>query len=299
MAVPKFDETFLPILDVLSDGSVLTAAQLRTKVREKHYPDLTEAELNATTNSGTNLLADRISWGKTYLKIGGFVTQPKRGSVQIQDAGLQALQAGKLTLQDVKSTQAFIDHESSKAKRKNEQAVVQAELNLEESRSPQDLIDQGISTIEEQVKSELLDYLKGIDPYDFEKVILILLKKMGYGEMVETKKSGDGGIDGVMNEDKLGLERIYIQAKRYTAGNVQETDIRNFIGAMSGDTSKGVFVTTSAFAPKAVAKAESAHHRIILIDGDKLADLMYEHEVGIQVKDTYTIKELDEDFFNR
>ena len=212
---------------------------------------------------------------------------------------MQALQAGKLTLQDVKSTQAFIDHESSKAKRTNEQAVVQAELNLEESRSPQDLIDQGISTIEEQVKSELLDYLKGIDPYDFEKVILILLKKMGYGEMVETKKSGDGGIDGVMNEDKLGLERIYIQAKRYTAGNVQETDIRNFIGAMSGDTSKGVFVTTSAFAPKAVAKAESAHHRIILIDGDKLADLMYEHEVGIQVKDTYTIKELDEDFFNR
>ena len=299
MAVPKFDETFLPILDVLSDGSVLTAAQLRTKVREKHYPDLTEAELNATTNSGTNLLADRISWGKTYLKIGGFVTQPKRGSVQIQDAGLQALQAGKLTLQDVKSTQAFIDHESSKAKRKNEQAVVQAELNLEESRSPQDLIDQGISTIEEQVKSELLDYLKGIDPYDFEKVILILLKKMGYGEMVETKKSGDGGIDGVMNEDKLGLERIYIQAKRYTAGNVQETDIRNFIGAMSGDTSKGVFVTTSAFAQKAIAKADSAHHRIILIDGDKLADLMYEHEVGIQVKDTYTIKELDEDFFNR
>lgn len=281
MAVPKFDETFIPILDVLSDGSVLTAAQLRTKVREKHYPDLTEAELNATTNSGTNLLADRISWGKTYLKIGGFVTQPKRGSVQIHDAGLQALQAGKLTLQDVKSTQAFIDHESSKAKRKNEQAVVQAELNLEESRSPQDLIDQGISTIEEQVKSELLDYLKGIDPYDFEKVILRLLKKMGYGEMVETKKSGDGGIDGVMNEDKLGLERIYIQAKRYTAGNVQETDIRNFIGAMSGDTSKGVFVTTSAFAPKAVAKAESAHHRIILIDGDKLTDLMYEHEVGI------------------
>ena len=299
MAVPKFDETFIPILDVLSDGSVLTAAQLRTKVRKKHYPNLTEAELNATTNSGTNLLADRISWGKTYLKIGGFVTQPKRGSVQIQDAGLQALQAGKLTLQDVKSTQAFLDHESSKAKRKNEQAVVQAELNLEESRSPQDLIDQGISTIEEQVKSELLDYLKGIDPYDFETVILILLKKMGYGEMVETKKSGDGGIDGVMNEDKLGLERIYIQAKRYTAGNVQETDIRNFIGAMSGDTSKGVFVTTSAFAPKAVAKAESAHHRIILIDGDKLADLMYEHEVGIQVKDTYTIKELDEDFFNR
>lgn len=299
MAVPKFDETFLPILDVLSEGSVLTAAQLRAKVREKHYPDLTAAELNATTNSGANLLADRINWGKTYLKIGGFITQPKRGLVQINENGLQALKKETLTLNEVKSTQTYLDHETRKSEGKKAETLNQAELNLEESQSPQDLIDQGISTIEEQVKSELLDYLKGIDPYDFEKVILLLLKKMGYGEMVETKKSGDGGIDGVMNEDKLGLERIYIQAKRYTTGNVQETDIRNFIGAMSGDTSKGVFVTTSAFASKAVIKAESAHHRIILIDGDKLADLMYEHEVGVQIKDTYTIKELDEDFFNR
>ena len=299
MAVPKFDETFIPILDVLSDGSVLTAAQLRTKVREKHYPDLTEAELNATTNSGANLLADRINWGKTYLKIGGFITQPKRGLVQINENGLQALKKGSLTLNEVKSTQAYLDHETRKSEGKKDEKLNQAEFNLEESQSPQDLIDKGIRTIKNQVKSELLDSLKGIDPYEFETVILKLLKRMGYGEMVTTKKSNDGGIDGVMNEDKLGLERIYIQAKRYTTGKVQETDIRNFIGAMSGDTSKGVFVTTSSFAEKARVKAESAHHRIILIDGEQLADLMYEHEIGVQVRASYFVKELDEDFFNR
>jgi restriction system protein len=138
--------------------------------------------------------------------------------------------------------------------------------------SPQDLIDRGFSEIEAQVKHELLDKLKGIDPYYFEKVILILLKKMGYGDFIETSKSGDGGIDGIINEDKLGLDKIYIQAKRYEDNKVREKDIRNFIGAMSGDTSKGVFVTTSDFDKDAIKKAHDAHHKIILINGDKLVD---------------------------
>ena len=101
--------------------------------------------------------------------------------------------------------------------------------------------------IENEIKNELLEKLKELDPFYFEKVILILLKKMGYGDFVETSKTGDGGIDGIINEDKLGLDKIYIQAKRYGENKVREKDIRNFIGAMSGDTQKGVFVTTSSF----------------------------------------------------
>ncbi|MCR4288709.1 MAG: restriction endonuclease [Candidatus Scalindua sp.] len=112
------------------------------------------------------------------------------------------------------------------------------------SSSPQDLIDSGFSAIESQIKNDLLGKLKDIDPYYFEKVILILLNRMGYGDFIETSKSGDGGIDGIINEDKLGLDKIYIQAKRYNENKVREKDIRNFIGAMSGETSKGVFVTT-------------------------------------------------------
>jgi len=120
---------------------------------------------------------------------------------------------------------------------------------------------------------------------------------MGYGDFIETSKSKDGGIDGVINEDKLGLEKIYIQAKRYNENKVREKDIRNFIGAMSGDTNKGVFVTTSAFDDSAVKKAHDAHHSIILIDGHKLVDLMHRYGVGVQVRNVYEVKEVDEDFF--
>ena len=120
---------------------------------------------------------------------------------------------------------------------------------------------------------------------------------MGYGDFIETKKSFDGGIDGIINEDKLGLEKIYTQAKRYNENKVRETDIRNFIGAMSGDTSKGVFITTSTFDDSAVKKAREAHHTIILIDGIKLVDLMHQYGVGVQVRNTYEVKEVDEDFF--
>ncbi len=139
--------------------------------------------------------------------------------------------------------------------------------------------------------------MKDIDPYYFEKVILILLKKMGYGDFVETAKSGDGGIDGIINEDKLGLEKIYIQAKRYNENKVREKEIRNFIGAMSGDTTKGIFVTTSTFDDSAIKKAREAHHKIILIDGNKLVDLMHQYGVGVQVSNVYEVKEIDEDFF--
>lgn len=120
---------------------------------------------------------------------------------------------------------------------------------------------------------------------------------MGYGDFIETAKSGDGGIDGIINEDKLGLSKIYIQAKRYSDNKVREKDIRNFIGAMSGDTSKGVFVTTSSFDQSAMNKAREAHHSIILIDGKRLVSLMHEYGVGVQVKNTYEVKEIDEDFF--
>ena len=120
---------------------------------------------------------------------------------------------------------------------------------------------------------------------------------MGYGDFIETSKSKDGGIDGVINEDKLGLEKIYIQAKRYNENRIREKDIRNFIGAMSGDTNKGVFVTTSAFDDAAVKKAHDAHHSIILIDGNKLVDFMHQYGVGVQVRNVYEVKEVDEDFF--
>ncbi len=295
MELPKYHETFIPVLETLSIVDSLNSRELTSQVRDNYYSDLPQELLNQKTSSGANVLLDRILWGKSYLKMAKFVSYPKRGMVQITEKGKRILATGQLPLQDLKNDQDFINHrESVKSKKENE---IELDTVSVENASPQDLIDSGFSTIETEVKTELLEKLKEIDPYYFEKVILILLKKMGYGDFIETSKSGDGGIDGIINEDKLGLEKIYTQAKRYNENKVREKDIRNFIGAMSGDTSKGVFITTSTFDDSAVKKAREAHHSIILIDGAKLVNLMHQYNVGVQVKTVYEVKELDNDFF--
>jgi len=295
MELPKYHQTFMPILEILNKVEVISSRELAKKVRDNYYSELPKELLDKKTSSGANVLIDRILWGKSYLKMGKFVFYPKRGLVQLADKGKHVLNKGKLLLSDLQNDPDFIQHRSSVQNKKENQLELET-IDVDNA-SPQDLIDTGFSTIETEVKTELLDKLKELDPYFFEKVILILLKKMGYGDFIETSKSGDGGVDGIINEDKLGLEKIYTQAKRYTENKVREKDIRNFIGAMSGDTTKGVFITTSTFDDAAIKKAREAHHSIILIDGSKLVDLMHQYNVGVQVKLTYEVKELDNDFF--
>lgn len=295
MELPKYHETFVPILETLSNVESIRSRELAYQVLEAYYSDLPQELLDQKTSTGANVMLDRILWGKSYLKMAKFVTYPKRGMVQITDKGKVALEKGALSLDELKNDQDFINHRKS-VKSDKENEVELDSVNVENA-SPQDLIDSGFSAIETEVKTELLEKLKELDPYYFEKVILVLLKRMGYGDFVETSKSGDGGIDGIINEDKLGLEKIYTQAKRYNESKVREKDIRNFIGAMSGDTSKGVFITTSTFDDSAIKKAREAHHSIILIDGAKLVDLMFQYNVGVQAKNVYELKELDNDFF--
>lgn len=291
MEIPKFDETFIPILEVLKNGKVLKSRELIEEVKTRFYFDLSEEQLKQETKSGDLLIDNRIAWGKSYLKKGGYIVFPQRGFVQITEKGKN--HSATLTVRDLENESSLFDFY------KQEKGSVSVDNKTQpEISSPQDLIDEGFNRIESEVKADLLQKLKSIDPYFFEKVVLRLLKKMGYGEFIETSKSNDGGIDGIINEDKLGLDKIYIQAKRFNEGKVREKDIRNFIGAMSGDTNKGVFVTTSEFDEKALDKARSAHHKIICIDGHKLVTLMHEFNVGIQVRTTYEIKQIDEDFFD-
>lgn len=292
LELPKFHETFNPILDILSDEKTIHTREMQEKVIQKYYSNLPKELLEEKTKSGENLINNRIAWGKSYLKKGGYIHYPERGHVQITKKGLN--QKNGLTLKKVEEDSNILNfylEENSK------QTIETNKIDKIKNASPQDLIDEGFNEIELEVKNELLTKLKNIDPYYFEKVILILLKKMGYGDFIETSKSQDGGIDGIINEDKLGLDKIYIQAKRFNENKVREKDIRNFIGAMSGDTNKGVFVTTSLFDIGAIEKAKNAHHKIILIDGKKLVDLMHEFNVGIQIKSVYEVKQLDEDFF--
>jgi restriction system protein len=295
MELPKYHETFVPILETLSKVDSLNSRELASRVRDKYYSELPIDLLNKKTSSGANVLLDRILWGKSYLKMAKFLSYPKRGFVQLTEKGKKVLGRGSLSLSELQNDSDFINHRESVNSKKEDEVDIDS-VNVENA-TPQDLIDSGFSTIETEVKTELLERLKEIDPYYFEKVILILLKKMGYGDFIETSKSSDGGIDGIINEDKLGLEKIYTQAKRYNESKVREKDIRNFIGAMSGDTSKGVFITTSTFDSGATKKAREAHHSIILIDGAKLVDLMHQYNVGVQIKTVYEVKELDNDFF--
>lgn len=291
MEIPKFHETFIPILKVLENGETLQAREMYQKVIDQFYSELSKEKLEEKTKSGDILINNRIAWGKSYLKKGGYIIFPKRGFVQITEKGKKQ-SSSNLTLSQVENSDNFLEFYNEENP-KNESTPTKIQ-----NASPQDLIDEGFNSIDIQVKDELLEKLKSIDPFYFEKVILILLKKMGYGDFIETSKTGDGGIDGIINEDKLGLDKIYIQAKRYGDNKVREKDIRNFIGAMSGDTQKGVFVTTSTFDTGAIKKANDAHHTIILIDGIKLVDLMHQYNVGIQVKTLYEVKELDNDFFD-
>lgn len=291
--IPKFHETFIPILKTLANQNEVHSEELKRNVRDNSYSDLPAELLTQKISSGGLQIINRIGWGISYLKQGKFVEQPRRAYVKITPKGLTALKSGKLTLTDLKKDSDYLQAQESKDKEKSVKPIEVTEKDY----SPQDLIEDGFLSIKQNIKAELLERLKNIDPFYFEKVILILLKRMGYGEFVETKKTGDGGIDGIINQDQLGINKIYIQAKRYAENKVREKDIRNFIGAMSGDTMNGVFVTTSTFDEAAIVKAREAHHKIILIDGVKLTELMFEFGVGVQTINTYEMKEVDDDFF--
>ena len=294
MPIPKFQETLMPILDLLSDGQAIRRADVALKLIEANRFGLSPEEEKMRVATGGNLFANRVGWGMSYLKQGKFIDIPERGSVQITPKGLDLIKNGKeLSLSDLRHDPDFLAYQKKTYIQKEGEKALE-----NDNVTPQDMIDIGFQSIENTIKEELWEKLSTVNPYFFEKIVLQLFQKMGYGDFLETPRSGDGGIDGIINQDQLGLEKIYIQAKRYTDGNkVREMHIRNFIGAMSGDTNKGIFVTTSEFDESALKKAREAIHKIILIDGEKLGDLMIRYNVGVQVKTAYEVKQVDEDFF--
>ena len=288
--LPSYYETFIPILEVLKDGQAVHYSHMRRRVRSEYYSHLPGDLLQLKTKSGQQILWNRIGWGQAHLKTAKMIHQPARAMVQITEKGLATLDRGSLTLAELRNDPDYIKHQEDKK-------VMSSLPKSDSELSPQDMIDSGVQQIESQAKNDLLEKLKDTDPFYFERVVLELFQAMGYGDFVETPKSGDGGIDGIINQDKLGLEKIYVQAKRYSENKIREKDIRNFIGAMSGDTLKGIFVTTSSFDKDAITKAQSANHKIILVDGERLAELMYQYNIGVQLKTTYETKEIDEDYF--
>lgn len=293
MAIPKFNETMLPLLEFISNGDEYKVSEISDYIRDKYFT-LSNDEKNTHASNWKTVFHDRLTWWRTYLKKAWLVEDPRRWYVKITNEwkSILKLKPNEITLNDLKKYESFLDFkywDNSDNTNKNID---------EDNFSPIDLVEKWYKSFSNYLRSELLERLKTTDPYYFEKIILILFKKMGYGDFEETSKSWDWWIDWIINQDQLWIDRIYTQAKRYTTSNVWERDIRNFIWAMSWDVSKWIFVTTSDFDKKAKEKVRDArNHKIILINWVKLADLMIKYNVWVQVKNIYEIKEIDGDFF--
>ncbi|SDB87195.1 restriction system protein [Raineyella antarctica] len=301
--MPTWEEFMIPTLRVLNDGIVRTRRELCLLVAQDVH--LTDDQMKEALSSGQFLYENRIGWGLSFLTNVGALVRPSRGNYTITDAGRQLLERFPLGVRE-QEIKALGDDPSSPIRAyvatTSRSAQPAASPPAPTSMTPTEQVQGGVARIHDEVASELLTRLQGKDPGFFEDAVVQLLLAMGYGGTTGsgsvTQLSNDGGIDGVIDQDVLGLSRVYVQAKRYAEGNVvQRPDVQAFVGALSGKADRGVFITTSRFTDGARGYAERVPTRIILIDGKRLADLMIRYGVGVQVRETYNIVEIDEDFF--
>lgn len=300
MSIPNYQEFMLPTLELISDGAEYKNSEMALEVAKKL--NLSEVEMQEMLPSGTQeVFYNRAGWARTYLKKAGLICYPKRGIMQITDSGKKVLESKPQKI-DVKFLKQFENFNTFfNAKKQEENGTTDTSLD-EERETPDEMIENAKTILSAHLESDLLSNILENSPMFFEKLVAKLLFKMGYGGsekdiLQSCGKSGDGGIDGIINQDVLGLDQVHIQAKRYKSDNiVQDGALRDFCGALYGKKNpKGVFITTSSFTKPAI---EFAHDNdLILIDGQKLTKLMIEYNIGVQVKDVIEIKKIDNDFF--
>ncbi len=291
MAIPDFQTLMLPLLELLKDGKLVKLSEMVEIMSDKY--NLTEEERNEWLPSKVQkTMYNRVAWAKQYLKNSELIESPEKGSFKITQKGIEILKENpqKIDLRFLKN----LDNENQP----NTQTEIE-DNHIEENKTPEELIENAQSLYTDSLKKELLAKLKSVEPIRFEQIVLELMEKMNYGVGSMTKMSHDGGIDGIIDEDELGLEKIYLQAKRYSENKVNEKEMQNFAGALGcSPVRKGVFITTSYFDERAKRKAESIQGKVIrLVDGDELTGLMIKHNVGVQLKTKIEIKKIDEDFF--
>jgi len=305
MGVPTWDRYMAPCLAVLSDGAVHARRPIVDEAADRL--GLTESERQLQVPSGGRQYVNRGSWALSYLARVGAVERPSRGRYQITDVGRTLLAEHPQGITE-KHLRALSGDENAPHTWKSfpvQSTSPAVEVSGAETTmlDPQEQIDAGVARINADVADQLLTRILGQEPVFFEQAVLDLLMSMGYGgaegSATRTQLAGDGGIDGIIDQDALGLSRIYIQAKRYAPDNiVGRPAIQAFVGALAGNqASQGVFITTSGFSAGARAFADSVQARVVLIDGERLTRLMIRYGVGVQVKQTVQIVEIDEDFF--
>ncbi len=296
--IPDYQTLMRPVLQASANGEIAISDVVRELEQQFGLSDEEKAKL--LPSGKQTQFANRVHWARSYLKQAGLIRNPRRGFLEITDEGRKALASDQAInskyLEQFDSFQEFRSRTSKETSSDKEPSTNQVE-------TPDELLRTAYEQINQSLAAELLEKLRDGDPSFFEKTIVTLLLTMGYGATQSAGEvlggTNDDGVDGVINQDPLGVDQVYVQAKRYKVGNnIGSGAIRDFYGALGlKDVSKGIFVTTSAFSNSAKETASKLGARIVLIDGVKLAELMIQHQIGCRVEEVFNISRLDDGYF--
>lgn len=289
-----------PVLELYGDGQVHRLREVADLVADQFKLSVDERAMRIS--SGTLIYVNRVSWAHTYLRKAGLLESVETGVNKITDTGKRVLADSNEDIDNkfLSQFESFRDFRSKT--KKDELGSNRADLTIEDftDLTPQERIQEAISEHESVLKSELLAILRNVNPFLFERIVAELLESMGYGEAKVTQRTNDGGVDAIVNEDALGLSKIYVQAKRYGVSNrVNKKEIRDFIGALElNGVVKGVFITTSTFHQEAESDLARTQKSVVLVDGDKLSSLLLGNNIGVEKEATYNTKRIDFDYFD-
>lgn len=301
MAVPDFQSLMLPLLIFAADGEEHTMQEAREELAK--VMKLSEEDLHERLPSGRQTtFANRVAWAKVYLTQAGALKSSRRGIFHISDRGRQILSENpeRIDIKYLERFEEFLEFRQASNKNRSEKLISSKEEIS--PATPEEALEQAYQQLRDEVANELLQLIKGNTPEFFEKLVVHLIVAMGYGGSVKeagkaTRKTADEGIDGVIKEDRLGLDAIYLQAKRWEAP-VGRPEIQKFVGALHGQRArKGVFITTSRFSKEALDYVDQIDPKVVLIDGTDLVQLMIDRDVGVSTAAVYEVKKVDTDFF--
>ncbi len=300
MNIPEFQTLMLPLLKFANDQQEHASREAADYLAQLFQ--LSDTEREELLPSGQQTIFDnRAYWAKTHLKHAVLLENTRRGFFKISQRGIQVLQQNPQEI-NMKFLKQFPEYLQFISKR-DKNGVEEAELETTSKQTPEELLEAGYQRIRQDLAQDLLSKVKSCPPSFFERLVVELLVKMGYGGSRKDAgeavgKSGDGGIDGIIKEDRLGLDAIYIQAKRWDEGVVGRPEIHKFVGALHGQRAKkGIFITTSDFSSNAREYVANIDTKIVLIDGRQLALLMIDNNIGVSSVSTYEIKKIDSDYF--
>ncbi len=300
MPIPDFQTLMLPLLRTYTDGEIRPIGRVVDSLAREFK--LSDEDLRQLLPSGRQAtFRNRVAWARTYLSKAGLLSSPKRAHFRITPAGQAAL-ATKPTRIDISFLNTFPEFVKFRTTKHEEAQASALTAPLEQRENPEEQIESIHAQLKLDLATEVLTRIASSPPDFFERLVVELMLKMGYGGSRQDAgraigRSGDGGIDGIINEDRLGLDSIYLQAKRWE-NPVGRPEIQKFAGALAEHRArKGVFITTSSFTKEALASATKHDARIVLIDGEKLATLMIDHGLGVTLEASYEVKRIDSDYF--